>query len=201
MLDVFSGYADDREKSLELAEKAIETAARLDDTLPIIYFTRSLLFRIRRQYDQSLAAILKAIQLDPNDDDGYVAKGITLVYIGRAEEGLESIQTAMRLNPHSSFFSFWALGMSYFHLERYEEAAMALEKVVERNPQFLRGRLVLAATYGQMGRIEDAEWEAEEALTILPGMTISQRRAIVPYKRKAEINRYLEGLRKAGLPE
>ena len=201
VLDVFNGYAEDRKKSIELAEAAIETAARLDDSLPIIHFTRSLLFRIRRQHDQSLAAILKAIQLDPNDDDGFVSKSITLVYVGRAEEGLESIQTAMRLNPHSSFFSFWALGLSYFHLERYEEAAIAFEKVVERNQHFLRGRLLLAATYGQMGRIEDAEWEAEEALALLPGMTISQRRAITPYKREAEINRYLEGLRKAGLPE
>ena len=107
----------------------------------------------------------------------------------------------MRLNPHNSFFYYWVLGLSYFHLERYEEAAVAFEQVVERNPQFLRGRLLLAATWGQMGRIEEAEWEVEEALTLLPGITLSQRLEIVPYKRQIEIDRYIDGLRKAGLAE
>ena len=105
----------------------------------------------------------------------------------------------MRLNPHNSFFYHWTLGMVLFNLERYEEAAAALERVVERNSQFLRGHLVLAATYGQMGRTEDAKWEAEEALALLPGMTIKQRRAIVPYRRQADTERYITGLRRAGL--
>ncbi len=52
-----------------------------------------------------------------------------------------------------------------------------------------------------MGRIEDAEWEAQEALTLLPNLTLSQRRGNVPYKERADIDRYSEGLRKAGLPE
>ncbi len=52
-----------------------------------------------------------------------------------------------------------------------------------------------------MGRIEEAEWEAQEALTLLPNLTLSQRRGNVPYKERADIDRYMEGLRKAGLPE
>lgn len=91
--------------------------------------------------------------------------------------------------------------MSLFQLERHEDAAAVLQKLVERNPGFIRGHLLLAATYGHLGRNEDAEWAAQEALTLLPGLTISQRRKIVPYGREVDINRYLSGLRKAGLPE
>ncbi len=47
----------------------------------------------------------------------------------------------------------------------------------------------------------DAEWEVQEALTLLPGLTISQQRKIVPYKSERDVARYLSGLRKAGLPE
>jgi tetratricopeptide (TPR) repeat protein len=126
---------------------------------------------------------------------------MVLIYAGRADEGLEAAQTSMRLNPVNSFFIYWVLGQSYFHLERYDEAAVQFERAVEANPQFLRGHLLLAATYGQLGRIEDAEWEAQEALTLLPELTLRQRRAIVPYKKQADVERYIDGLRKAGIPE
>ncbi len=82
-----------------------------------------------------------------------------------------------------------------------KEAAVAFETAVERNPHFLRGHLRLAATYGQLERIDEAEWEVQEALTLLPGATLRQRRDIVPYKRQVDIDRYIDGLRMAGLPE
>ena len=125
----------------------------------------------------------------------------TLNYSGRAKEGLAATKMAMRLNPHASFFYFFAQGMSLFQLERYEDAATALQKLLERNPNFVRGHILLAATYGHLGRIQDAEWEVQEALTLLPGLTISQQRKIVPYKSERDVARYLSGLRKAGLPE
>jgi adenylate cyclase len=74
-------------------------------------------------------------------------------------------------------------------LRRYEAAAHEFEKAVESNPQFLRGRLLLAATYGHPGRIEDAEWEAQEAPTLPPDLTLGQRREIVPYKERADTDR------------
>ncbi len=201
VIDVFEGWAEDREEVLQRAAGFIENAVRLDDTLPQTHFARSSLLRARRQNDEALAATRRVLELDPNFAEGYAAMAITLNYLGRPEEGLEEIRKAMRRNPHNTFFYYWVLGQSYFHLERYEEAAAQFERVLESNPQFLRGHRLLAATYGQMGRIEDAEWEAQEALTLLPGLTLGQRREIVPYKERADANRYIEGLRKAGLPE
>jgi len=52
-----------------------------------------------------------------------------------------------------------------------------------------------------LGRIEDAKWEAEEVLTLLPDFTVSAERERAPYKRQVDLDRYIEGLRKAGLPE
>jgi adenylate cyclase len=200
-LDVLNGWPEDREAALHKAEAHIGTAIRLDPSLPQVHFAASLLYRIRRQLDEALVAIKKAIELKPNYAEGYGSMAMVLIYAGRADEGLEAVQKAMRLNPVNSFFVYWVLGQSYFHLERYDEAAVQFERAVEANPQFLRGHLLLAATYGQMGRIENAEWEAQEALTLLPDLTLRQRRAIVPYKKQADVERYIDGLRKAGVPE
>jgi adenylate cyclase len=201
VLDVLSGYSRDPETSLTLAEMALKEAVRVDDTVTQIYLARSTLFRMRRQYGKSLADAKKILQLDPNNYEGYVTMAFTFNYIGRAKEGLAATKMAMRLNPHASIFYFFAQGMSLFQLERYEDAANALQKLLERNPSFIRGHILLAATYGHLGRIQDAEWEVQEALTLLPGLTISQRRKIVPYKSERDVARYLSGLRKAGLPE
>ena len=201
IMDVFSGYTKEPARSLELAKQSLTAAMQQDSKISQIYLTQSDLFRIQRRYDKSLAAARKAIQLDPNSDSGYIALAFTLNYMGRHKEGLSSVDIALRLDPNASVFHFFAKAMALFHLERYGEAASALTKLVQRNPQFLRGRLLLAATYGQLGRTSDAEWEAMEATSLLDGLSIAQQRKIIPYKRQADVNRYLEGLRKAGLPE
>ena len=200
-LDLFGGYSTDPAETTRLGEAAMEKAFRLDRELPQAHFARAALSRVQRRHREALTAIKKLIEIAPNNADGHASLSLSYTYLGRPQEGLRAVRTAIRLNPHSSIFYHWALGLAYFHLERFGEAAAAFETVAERNPQFLRGHLLLAATYGQLGRIEDAEWEAEEALSILPGITLSQQRLIVPYARQADTDRYIEGLREAGLPE
>ena len=95
----------------------------------------------------------------------------------------------------------WILGHAHFLMEQYEEAIPLFEKVIESNPQYQDGHLALAATYGLLGRIDDAEWEAEELLTLQPGFTLADNLRRTPYKNPADLERWIEGLRKAGLPE
>ncbi len=84
---------------------------------------------------------------------------------------------------------------------RTEEAGSAFKKAIELNPQFARGHQRLAAVYGQMGLIEDAEWEAAELLTLEPDFTLARARETATFQNPADLARYIEGLRKAGLPE
>ncbi len=74
-----------------------------------------------------------------------------------------------------------------------------MERVVESNPEFVRGHRLLAAAYGQIGRIEDAEWEVGEVLTLQPAFSLKAERARAAYINPG-LDRYIDGLRKAGLP-
>ena len=83
----------------------------------------------------------------------------------------------------------------------FAKAIAEFERVLESNPHFSLGRLMLAAAYGQAGRIDDAEWEAAEVLSLLPDFSIETVRHTMPYKNPMDMERYIDGLRKAGLPE
>ncbi len=77
---------------------------------------------------------------------------------------------------------------------------MLLREMVERNPAFERGRLLLVAVLGQLGMDEDAGWEAEEILALRPDFSIATEKEQALYKRLRDFDRYFEGLRNAGLP-
>ncbi len=200
-MELLSGWTASPEESHLLATKHAKFALELDPNLREVHFAMGSVYMRGRRFDEAIESALRAIKIDPNYADAYAQMAWFQMYAGRAGDGLELIERAMRLNPHYPFYYSTILGQIYFHLKRFPEAAEAFEAAVDRNPQFSIAHQLLAAAYAHLGRIEDAQWEAGELLTLLPDFTISAERARAPYKREADLDLYIEGLRKAGLPE
>ena len=59
----------------------------------------------------------------------------------------------------------------------------------------------LAAAYASAGEIEEAEWEVEQILMLNPEFSFQRMRAAFPFKDPVHLERFVDGLRKAGLPE
>jgi hypothetical protein len=86
-------------------------------------------------------------------------------------------------------------------LGHYEQAESLFLDVIERNAHFLGAHLTLASMYGNLGRIEDAQWEANEILALQPDFSLQAEAQNIPFKKKEHQDFYIGGLRKAGLPE
>jgi tetratricopeptide (TPR) repeat protein len=183
------------------ASEYAQIALALDPTVPQVHYALAGARIEQRRFDEAVASARRAIELDPNYADGHAQWGNALNRAGRPEEGYRAIQMAMRLNPRHGFVYYWIVGESLFQMGRIEEAVSAYKKALELNPQFARARRRLAAVYGQMGRIGDAEWEAAELLTLEPDFRLARARETTKFKNPADLERYIEGLRKAGLPE
>jgi adenylate cyclase len=82
----------------------------------------------------------------------------------------------------------------YFNLQRYEEAIHTIHGM--QNPT--EGRRLLAASYGQLGRIGEARAEAAKVLQAHPDFSIERWAAVQPDKDAADVAHFVEGLRKAG---
>ena len=98
-----------------------------------------------------------------NDAIAYAGLANALVLADHAEEGEESIRTAMRLDPHYLPSYLITLGAAQFGREQYEAAAKTFERAVKRNPENELPLIYLASSYGHLGRIGDAD-DAIEAV-------------------------------------
>ena len=89
-------------------------------------------------------------------------------------------------------------------LHKYAEALPLLRECVSRAPNLRSGRAWLAATYAQIGQLDEARAEAAEVLRIEPRYTIdgtARRAAGAWIKSPDDAEHYFDGLRKAGLLE
>jgi adenylate cyclase len=82
---------------------------------------------------------------------------------------------------------------------RYEEAIIALKKVLALNPNYIDAHLGLAASYGESGREAEAQAEAAEVQRVSPNFSLEGARQRLPYKDPTTLERMLAALRKAGL--
>jgi adenylate cyclase len=199
--DVQLGWTDTPEETGRQALMHARHALALDPTNRQGYFALASAHLGLKQHEEAIAAVRKLIALYPNYADGHAQLALDLVYAGQPEESLKAIRRAMRLDPRHPFFYVWIQGQGYFLMERYDEAIAEFQKVIEVNPAFPGARLTLASVYGLTGRTEDAEWEVAEILALLPGLTLTRERKGSLYKNAEDLDRYIEGLRKAGLPE
>lgn len=111
------------------------------------------------------------------------------------------IAASRRLDPFHQPSLLGFLGHAHYVLKRYDEALPSLREFVSRSPNHRGAHLWLAATYGQLGKIEQARSQVAEVLRIEPGCSTSRIRRLVVYRNAGDADHLLDGLRKAGLPD
>ena len=94
-----------------------------------------------------------------------------------------------------------ALGRAEFTLERYAEAEATFKRRLIHMPYSDVTRAYLASLYGHTGRIDEAQRLWRELTEINPRYTPALTLRILPYKDRAPLDQFIEGLRKAGLAQ
>ncbi len=198
--DWFSQWSEDPQ-ALERAFEAAKKAVALDDSLPLAHTYLAWAYLWKKQHEKAIAEGERAIALDPNFAEGYARLGQILSLAGRPEEGLGLVKKAMRLDHHYPPTYLNNLGRAYYAMGQHEEAIAALKGSLTREPDFLSPHLVLAVIFSELGRKEEAQAEVAEVLRISPSASLESQRERAPFKDQAVLERFVSGLRKAGLPE
>jgi adenylate cyclase len=199
--DYASGWSASPEQGLAEAETAARLAVQLDERYPYALWALAGACLWARRHDDAVSAAEKVVGFNPSFAEGYVMLGFALHYVGRSEEAAASIDRAMALDPFCSDMVLHFKAQALYQLGRYAEAAGLLQRRILRNPETDASRALLAAAYGQMGLLEQARESWRGLLRVNPNYSIEQRRKVLPYKNPNDFDRFVEGLRKAELPE
>jgi TolB-like protein/Tfp pilus assembly protein PilF len=120
---------------LALAEAAVQTATRLRPDAAETHLARAqYLYNGLRDYAGALAELEIARRALPNDPRLFELTGYILQRRGQQEEGLQTLQRAVELDPRN-FNTLQQIALSYQSLRRYAESIAALDRALAIVPE------------------------------------------------------------------
>jgi TolB-like protein/Tfp pilus assembly protein PilF len=194
--------------TLEEALREIETALDIDDGDAWSHGVFAQLLFLLKEDAKAEIHFSRALALNPNDADVAAVFANILVYWGRWREALKWIGTAKRLNPFPPNLYHWYHALALYSGREYERAVKALMEARSLD-RWSHG--LLAACYAQMGRLGEAQCEADAFVSerrrelnangeAAPAKSLELARARAErYREPADREHFLDGLRKAGL--
>jgi adenylate cyclase len=200
-----------REVLLDEAEEMISGAALLAPHHHAMLKARALLLRARGRFHEAAIATEGLIARNPADPTAYKEMGLNRLYLGQTREAVEWFRRADAIAPRDPERWTWlqGLGRALMQLGDAAGAADALSQALDSNPDYVRGRAMLAAAEALTGNIRTARRYLAEYATFEPNMTVrrfAEQRSSVPsgavnrvYRQENE--RILDGLRRAGMPD
>jgi tetratricopeptide (TPR) repeat protein len=191
----------DGENPLDQALDYARLAVRFDEHYPKSRSSLGNAYMWRREHDLAIEEIHIALTLDPNFASALMELGRLYHYTGRSAEAIDLIERSMRLDPHYPDLYLHSLAQAHFHTGNYDQAVELLKRRLVRKPDTDISRVLLASSYGHLGRIPEAREMWAEALKVNPDYSLAQRRQVLPYKDPADFDLITDGLAKAGISQ
>jgi TolB-like protein len=197
------GRARKEDRPGDAALRSAQTALELDGGDPWGHMALGFVHGFRREPDDAIAEMEEALSLNPNFALAYGLFGLVLAWAGQTERSLDATDMAERLSPRDVInLQFAAIrGVALFAAADYEAAADQARRGIRKLPLAPGSYRVLATSLGQLGRREDARPVVDRLLELQPGITVAWARENIPVPPSDFLDRYVEGLRLAGIPE
>jgi adenylate cyclase len=193
------GWCGDRSATEVEIERELEVALGLDQNDSDVHRILAALGVVRNDLGKAVFHQQRALALNPNDDLIVVQQGEVLTWLGQAQEGIEWIHKAMRLNPFHPERFWFHLARAQFVARRYAEAIDSLRHITA--PDTLHHAL-FAACHAQLGQTLYAATRVAEVIRRAPDFTIREHcLPVLHYGSDTDLAHHLEALRKAGLPD
>jgi tetratricopeptide (TPR) repeat protein len=193
--------------SLALAENSLALRLHARQYLALdIIGTPGANLMAGNQYDLAVAELRRARALAPNDADTLADLADTLVFAGEAKEAGELMRHAMRLNPNFPTWYYRPAGIACYMNEQYPQAVQEFSDWYES--EIIKSVSIpwLAAAHAQAGNLDKARQivarvNSSDGLRRGVPPFLQTTYYYYPFKKKADIEHLIEGMRKAGWPD
>lgn len=198
-IDLIWGFSKSPLLSFEQIERLSEKALELNDSLDYAHSLLGMIFLFKRQYDEAIKKGEKAVSLNPNGADVLALLGLTLNFAGEPKRAIPILEKAIRLNPIPPSHYFNHLSISYRLIGHFNRSIKMCNKAISIEPNDVTHYVALVAAYVYSGQDKKAREVAAKIIKINPNFSPVEFGSRMPYKDKAECNRLVDSLIKAGL--
>ena len=191
---------DDVDEALRCAREVVEGGGEGNPSA-LAWSAHALAF-LARDREAGVAAADRALALAPNSALVLLLGGWNRLYVDDWRTAAAQMERAMRLSPvdPAKFYYAAALGAAHFVGERYAEAVDWERRALRDRPTYLVAHRLLAASLIHLGCPEEAREAVASLIAVAPGYTLAAAAAHSAFRDRTR-ERYLDGLRRAGLPE
>lgn len=193
------GFAE----GIRFAHRAIEIGK---DDSEALWMAALALVHLSGEIDHVLAQMERSLALNPNSANAWTASCFVHSYLGDSVTAIDHFHRAQHLNPLdlSQHVHWNAVAWAYLGNDRLEEAHDAADRTLNAAPAYPPGLRMKLSTCGLLGRQDEAQACVKRLLDVQPGSNVRWlsrflRAALQRNRHAYEI--YLEGARRAGLPE
>jgi adenylate cyclase len=199
IFDYQNRWTDDPDSSLLLVKQYARQAIEKDPNEPLARCVSAMAASFEKDLDRARSEIDVALSLNPNFALAHNLRGSNRIYSGKPLEAIPEIEHGMRLDPALSSQFLHFLGMAYLLARKYEIAAAVLKQRIVLVPRTDFSRALLASALGHLGELEEACRVWGELKEINPNYAFADHVGRLPFRRKEDVERIADGLRKAGL--
>jgi adenylate cyclase len=193
--------ANDSRDAERLAKRSIELDPRNALGLATFGHLKSYLFH---DYDSAVLYLERARNASPSSAFAWIVSSATQSYLGRGKEAIHMAERGLRLSPKGQdlFFFYNFLGLAHFSAGAYDEAVKWGRISETEHPLYTSNLRVLAASLSAADRVEEAREVSDRLMALEPDFGLkAYERSRHPFKPTALRERFMEHLRRTGLPE
>ena len=199
-----SGWVTDRQRDIAEATRLARLAVDLGKNDAVALCTAGFaLADVADEVEDGDAYIERALALNPNLAVAWLFSGWVKISLGDPEAAIPRLLHAMRLSPQDPhvFTMHAAMAWAHFSVGRYEEAFAWAEMAVRGKPTQLVTTAIAAASSALAGRRADSQKMLQYLRAAAPSLRLANLKDVMSFLPSKDFDRWIDGLRKAGLPE
>jgi adenylate cyclase len=194
-VDAFNPLPDSLDRALDAGFKALE----IDSNNQVAHWFLAWNYYFRRNQQKFEQHADRALTINPNNATMLAELSMPFAWSGNVEKATGMVSKAMRINPRFPGFYYFTLYHIHAVAGDYEQAAADAERL--GLPDLFWMHAKAATAYGHLGRPDDARAAVKKLLALYPDFGEKAREELesIYWPNPEYIDRYIDGLRKAGL--
>jgi adenylate cyclase len=180
-----------------------QMAIELDSHEAIAHSMLGCGLAVKQDFNRAINQARKALALNPYAFWSHCSLAFSLFMAGDIARSLEEYEQTIRIgtNDPNLFHAATMIVWNNYLLGNYQAAADAIPAAELLAPDYIQIQAIAASTWAQLGVSETASAYLSRLTGAWPNLTIEKYRSRLLWKKPELIEYFLNGLRKAGLPE